>query len=93
MFTPTCGDLWKVQSEELEWHSDPKQGSATPCCFEISWGFCICAKISMHIISLDVLKAYLEFLVENKVPLNRVANNVWLGSCWNNLEFIIPEKQ
>ena len=29
----------------------------------------------MHIISLDVLMAYLEFLVENKVPLNMVANN------------------
>ena len=39
-------------------------------------GFCICNKIVIQCISLQEIMAYLEFLVENNVSANMLANNI-----------------
>ena len=39
-------------------------------------GFCQCSKISLQEISIDIILAYLEYLVENKVSMAMIANNI-----------------
>ena len=39
-------------------------------------GFCQCSKISLQEISIDVTLAYLEYLVENKVSMAMIADNI-----------------
>ena len=49
-------------------------------CYELLFrnfvGFCICSKIVIQCISLQEIMAYLEFLVENNVSANMLANNI-----------------
>ena len=59
---------------ELAFH--PK----TPRCYELLFrnfvGFCVCCSINVSTASLDEVMAYLEYLVENGVSANMLANNV-----------------
>ena len=59
-------------------------------------GFCICRKINFKFVSLEELMVYLEFLVENKVSANMLANNVsalkanFVMRGWNDHLLVIP---
>ena len=52
----------------------------TKRCYELLFrnfiGFCLCSKIVIHCISLQEIMAYLEFLVQNNVSANMLANNI-----------------
>ena len=54
----------------------PKTKRSYELLFRFILGFCICSKINFHCVSLQETMAYLEFLVENKVSANMLANNV-----------------
>ena len=49
-------------------------------CYELLFrnfvGFCICSKVYLQSIEVQDIMAYLEFLVQNRVSANMLANNV-----------------
>ena len=54
----------------------PKTRKCYTLMFRNFVGFCQCSKISWQEISIDIILAYLEYLVENKVSMAMIANNI-----------------
>ena len=54
----------------------PKTARCYDLLFRNFVGFCVCNKINIIYITIDEIMAYMEYLVENGVSVNMVANNI-----------------
>ena len=54
----------------------PKTSRCYDLLFRNFVGFCVCNKINIVFTTIDEIMAYMEYLVENAVSVNMVANNI-----------------